>query len=58
MNKPNYNKCKYLGAERTDIPHRGPCCVPYECHNPLCPIDIVIKSKMCWRCKYWTINQE
>ena len=56
--KPNYNKCKFLGNERKDIPHRGPCCVPYECNNPECPMDIVIKSRQCWKCKHFSSKKE
>jgi hypothetical protein len=42
--------CIHRGKARLDIPHSGPCCVPFECIHENTPE--IVNRKLCLHCKY------
>ncbi len=47
--------CGYLGRQRPDLPHAGPCRMPYECGHPQTPA--VVTRKACGGCRYRTSDK-
>jgi hypothetical protein len=50
-------ECVYRGIKRTDLPHKGPCCTPYECRHDKTPRVVNLRICGAGKCRLYTLSK-